>query len=462
VKIRFIPGMAVLCVVGLLPPVVGGQQKREAQTQPDQEASKPKPSIDPEVTNCNIIPPNVPINASLLTSGLPCTLSAVPPFDLDNLQHAFDFNSWLIFLALNSPASGGTIGADAPTIWQNWAEVEDVFLPHGRPPQPWGTPPVRPAICPTGTALPILRMVGKTPDVLSTVIQPFNTGPLIDQNGQYVHYEIVINLPMFEYIVQNHLYSQEGQASFPGPTEFPQGSLSQGRTGTIGAIVVKASWKVLDLSKEKGSDFHSAKALIYIAPQENPKIQEKCYTATVGLVGLHIVHRTQGEPQWIWSTFEHVDNDPTLSDVNASKLKGHYNFFNPKCAACVVNHQPPRPWNPDIVPFPEGYTSQIVRLIDLTDEAKNLNTSFQGILTGTVWQHYMLVSTQWPTDAQSKTDPNGVPAPTFLGNSTLETYIQGKVPQSSSSCMVCHGNATDTNGKPSNFTFVLERAQSSH
>jgi hypothetical protein len=88
-----------------------------------------------------------------------------------------------------------------------------------------------------------------------------------------------------------------------------------------------------------------------------------------------------------------------------------------------------------------------------------MNASFQGILPNTVWQHYMLISTQWPTDGTSKTDPNGVPAPTFLANTTMETYIQGSVPQASSSCMACHGNATDTSGRPSNFTYVLERAQ---
>ena len=29
---------------------------------------------------------------------------------------------------------------------------------------------------------------------------------------------------------------------------------------------------------------------------------------TVGLVGFHIAQKTETSPQWIWSTFEHVDN----------------------------------------------------------------------------------------------------------------------------------------------------------
>jgi hypothetical protein len=70
-----------------------------------------------------------------------------------------------------------------------------------------------------------------------------------------------------------------------------------------------------------------------------------------------------------------------------------------------------------------------------------------------------LVSTQWPTNATSPTDPTGAPAPSFLANTTLETYIQGKVKQTSSSCMACHNNATGTNGLFSDFTYLLQRAQ---
>jgi hypothetical protein len=108
----------------------------------------------------------------------------------------------------------------------------------------------------------------------------------------------------------------------------------------------------------------------------------------------------------------------------------------------------------------------------------------------------MLLSTQWPsdfrcaekkasdpgpdpnTDLEKEPDMNCAPAPTFLANSTLETYSQGKVPLASSSCMACHGNATsyqlappeadqfepDRNPEPkffnqTDFTFMLEKAR---
>jgi hypothetical protein len=83
----------------------------------------------------------------------------------------------------------------------------------------------------------------------------------------------------------------------------------------------------------------------------------------------------------------------------------------------------------------------------------------------------MLLATQWPSEFDSPTDPLGAPAPTYLANSTLETFSQGKVPLASSSCMACHGNAVDfqlsrdvdpktiKGFNQSDFTFTLEKAQ---
>lgn len=35
-----------------------------------------------------------------------------------------------------------------------------------------------------------------------------------------------------------------------------------------------------------------------------------CSRVTVGLVGLHIVQKTSSRPQWIWSSYEQIDNVP--------------------------------------------------------------------------------------------------------------------------------------------------------
>ena len=463
--------VAIVALAAACSPSNTGQSGGPSQpgaAAPASSASVAPGPIDPPVNNCNITKPDTAVTPALIPATLPCVATLIAPFNLPNLQHGFDFYSWLTYLAVNAPAAGGPIGPNQPAIWEQWKSLGDVMLPNGQTPVPWDQPTPLPPACrvPANGGHPmVLSMISKDPNVLTETVQPFDTGPLIDQNGQYVHYAILMNRPMFEYIVQHQLYNQQGQAAF-GPATFPGGSVTSGTDGTLGGILVKAAWKVLDPQKDDASLFHTANVLLYQPPVTNPNqgnqpVEESCKPATVGLVGLHIVHKTTSDPQWLWSTFEHVNNDPAQAEVAARKLAKSYWFYNPACppSKCKVNTQPPRPWNPDVTPFPNGFTSQIVRVTSLTSETTAMNTAFQAILPNSVWKNYMLISTQWPTDAQSKTDPTGRPAPTFLANTTMETYVQGTTPLASSSCIECHNRATDTQGKPSDFTYVLQSAQ---
>src|SRR5262249_60009355 len=105
---------------------------------------------------------------------------------------------------------------------------------------------------------------------------------------------------------------------------------------------------------------------------------------------------------------------------------------------------------PASLKFPTSDKSQVVRTKMLPgpviQEVADLNRQFRALLKGTVWENYMLLATQWPSDHASKTDCNGALAPTYLANTTLETYSQGRAPLPPSSCMACHGNATTLHG----------------
>lgn len=392
---------------------------------------------------------------------LPANAQFNPPFDMASLQHDFDVFSWESFIALNWPAASvGTpdtsvnIGQrpGAPTVWQTYKESRDIFLPGGATPPPWGKDVPPPAVC-GDQDLPVLSQIAKVPNnVLDESAEPFQTGPLVDQNGQYTRFEILTNKAMFDYIDAHQLYSAAGQTAFAADADFPSGTDT-----VVGSIMLKASWKVLGKDDDP-KKFHTAKAYVYNNPDEHAGVTAACKLQTVGLVGFHIGTKLKGNPQWIWSTFEHVDNVPTQGEpVN----KSHYNYYKPNCTTCAaVNTPPPRPWNPG-----NAYTqpSQVMRVAAISEPTKELNASYQAALEklvpGSVWTHYELISTQWPTDAGSKTDPTGAPAPSFLANTTLETYIQGTVRQTSSSCIQCHNNATMTSGKFSDFTYLLQRAQ---
>lgn len=424
-------------------------------------AGAPADPVNPTVDDCNItFPPDpaVKVSPAVARSGLPCSVAFDPKggVNLDTLQQAFDFNSWLTFVALTA-APGG---ADGPAAWEGWQDLSSLMLPGGATPPAFGTEVPAPAICTgAGAGVPVLGMISKTPTTPTIEVagQPLNTGPLIDQNGAYARYQILVNKPMYDYIVVNGLYSKAGQKRFAGPVQFPEGATVSGSTGTVGAIVVKVAWKILGAGDDP-SKFHVTTGYVYNPPQNGAKAS--CRATKLGLVGLHVVHKTANEPQWNWATFEHVANVP-----GSAGAAGHFNFYNPGCSAskCPVNRQPPQPWNPAVQPFPGGFRSQIVRTTKYPPQAvrsaNRWNPQFQAALAGSVLANYQLVTTQWPTAPTDATDPNGAPFPLFAANATMETYVQGNVPQASSSCMACHGNATATNGQVSDFSFVLEKAQ---
>jgi len=466
-----IPLLASVAALPLLLVAARGRPAPERAPAAAQEAE-----INPVVRDCNTTLPPATVTRAIATGGLPCAVAADSPFTLARLQVAFDFNSWLTFVALNAPssgaastgtaASGAVPAADAPSVWEGWQDLFSLIMPDGSPPPPFGEAVPVPAICRNVGSGEVMQMISKTPvtPVVSVSGQPLRSGPLIDQNGHYARYQILVNRPMYDYIVANRLYSRIGQAHFKRNVTFPMGQVDSGTVGRVGAIVIKAAWKVLDPKdpNDAPSRFHVMHARIYTPPSEG--VTASCRPGTLGLVGLHIVHKTRFEPQWNWATFEHVDNVPTAAETAAEMPARHYNFYRQGCSArnCPPNAQPPRPWDATRDPFPHGFHSQIVRTTtyppEATASADTWNAQFHAALAGTVWTNYRLVTTQWPTNPTSAKDPNGMPFPLLAANTTMESYVQGNVLNASSSCMACHGNATTVNGRPSDFSFILERA----
>ena len=260
--------------------------------------------------------------------------------------------------------------------------------------------------------------------------------------------------------------------------------------------MLKVSWKILGPEEIKAKNFHMVDALVSMPLPQGSTLKPPCLPETLGLIGFHAVHKTASRPQWIWTSFEHMQNVPDRTEVNAKTFHGPYHFFSTSCRddCPAENATPPREfWQPDLalkLEFGDTFRSQIVRETPLTDAARHMNDIFHDILKGTVWVNYMLLSTQWPsnfgctfvhsvsadapapkTDFLKQPDMTCSPAPTYFANSTLETYSQGEVPMASSSCIACHGNAVSfqtgaSNQKPgevrlnqSDFTFILEKAK---
>jgi hypothetical protein len=477
----------MICAAALVT-MAGCRREQPATTQssPNTESA----TTTTAATTAGTLVPHAPSTATAASTTPAIVLSPAIPGDitfggtvsLPALQKDFDILSWNSFISLNWPPDKNGAGdptrkigqnGDNPTVWEDFSDVATVFLPDGATPK-WRAPEHVPDVCKTVYApgMKIVTQVGKTPTLLTDTSEPFNTGPLPDQNGVYSRFQIVVNKPMFDYILGNALYSRAGQKAFKGEVKFPCGTNpTPPARGLEGAIMVKSAWKVI--SPAEKARFHAAEALVYTPASDNPKYPASCSKQLLGLVGLHIAHKTAGSSQWVWSTFEHVDNAPTEADVKSGHLKASYNYYDPRCPAakCPPNQVPPRPWNPT---QKSSFHAQVVRIDSFKgnefapQSAAARNAEALPLLASvnpkSVWQNYELISTQWPTNpggpcAAKPGDQLGTPAPIYLANTTLETYIQGMARNVSSSCIECHNNAATTSQVPSDFTYVLQRAQ---
>lgn len=400
-------------------------------------------------------------------SGLPAQLSSALPYDVDvqkvrtldangNIlaaQREFDTLAWQSFVALNWPANdqgapdeSKTIAdVTSPRVWQFWRLAPSIFLPEGAKPEPWGN-------AGTGRGEPLLdRTKAAWRQHTTSADENFQafSGPLVDQNGKWVRYEVLVNREEFDYLYSNELYSQEGQVAFSqrdsgNQPDFP---VNQG-TSRHGAIEIKFSWKELGANDDR-SRFYTAKVKVTTS-EKVP--QEK--SIDVGLVGMHIAMKTESSPEWIWATFEQVDNAPESNDPEG--MAKRHNFFNPPLTG-TPNVLPPtnatdpsgnKTWYESLTTTPVPVTRVFVPTqgqLNPLDEAirkstNELNAQVQGLLkqANSVFQYYQLIGTQWPVHPNAPAFAGGANSapesithktpgdmvPVFLVNSTMETYFQ--------------------------------------
>jgi hypothetical protein len=360
----------------------------------------------------------------------------------DTAQASFEEFAWQSFVALNWPATADgspdstvVIGArgDAPTVWESFKEAGEVFLPGGAPPAPWGQPGTLPPECrfPGTETLPVFAMTAKVADLVAQFVEPF-AGPVIDQDSAFARFAIHVNRDAFDYIVDDTLYRVDVQRRQAAPLRFPAGRYG---TSVAGATVLKSAWKVMS-PRDSVQRFHTMDAYVYTPASTNPSAAATCVRERLGLVGFHIARKTTQYPQWIWATFEQVDN---VEVPQGSTMRP--TFADPHCDCPErENQMPPRPWTADR----PGPPTQVVRVTPLDAATVDTNVRWQrqlaAVSEASPWQHYQLIGVQ-RARVPSDTLGLGAPYPQFLANALLETYDQGTFGRASS-CMECHFRAT--------------------
>jgi hypothetical protein len=456
--------LTLLLVAGIAWSRAETAAKPPAAPGPTAHAAKPP-------QNCAVVPDSYCANASLPPRRL---CSFIPHDVLGSVfigyakisavcQFPFDLFSWQSFVALNYPAGPGDITSAAPPrVWETYPTPDEVFKPS----------PVLP-ICPNldTRGKKVLHLMAKNESVLGP--SPFfeSTGqPLIDRNLNFTLYEIHINPDEVAYLTGQGLNTQAGQVQFMRQgkhVNFPLGSYGPARPGNpggdVGPIEVKAAWRILQT--DKGDDprrYYTEQAVIVLDPANSPNpSQPFCTQATVGLVGLHILHKTKSQA-WIWTTFEHVDNAPQQGQVDPAK---RYSFYNQGCPHCPVNQPPTLPagqtyrWaakppyaaayatNGGHYGSPGLFGTQVARVQQTFPSTAATNPVWQQRLAGTVWANYQLIGSQWLTIETRE----GVPVQE--SNTVLETYVQSS--PKFSSCINCHTDARTWTKQPADFSFLL-------
>ena len=112
-----------------------------------------------------------------------------------------------------------------------------------------------------------------------------------------MRYEIRLNAKHYGKVVNDLLYLSKNLpkldvASFEVPEQ---------------SAIIKAAWLVLDEDQKRGGRFYTVTARI--ADWNSPNPPENLFReAVLGLVGLHIVHKTHDRPASVWASFEQIDN----------------------------------------------------------------------------------------------------------------------------------------------------------
>lgn len=389
--------------------------------------------------------PDRPVR-SISSPAMPADV-CIPDGFTDVPVNYFDDYSWRAFLAMVWPAAPGrrgvadqhkAAGGPGPRVFETFKSLWEVFHEDGSPPalsfQAYDNNAHNACnVQPRFGDLVLASFSG-----IDDIGQAGNgelTAPLAAQNGRYVRYQTLYNQAAFDFIVSNRYYLRSNLPKVPSPRpatpvmQFPNGS-----------VIVKAAWvDMTGFPADQVRRYYTRSAIVRTPGTD------ACARVTVGLVGLHIIHKTPSRPQWIWSSYEQIDGVPPSRFGDPVKFTFHDGgkagmpSENPLSLAPLAK-EPVTPFNVE-----RPFFAKVHPKTELT------NYQYQELLKSTVWQYYGIVVTQWPRMEGNQALPvppnlNGDITNTFPGagafsayaNVTMETFDQGR-PQLG--CMSCHNQA---------------------
>ncbi|QDU26266.1 hypothetical protein ETAA8_13430 [Anatilimnocola aggregata] len=224
---------------------------------------------------------------------------------------------------------------------------------------------------------------------------------------------------------------------------------------SIGSMEAKSAWRRLGDSEDP-SRFYTNRVRFYV--REGTEIRYK--EETWGLVALHIIHKTESSPVFIYTSFSQVDNirdvDGTVVEEPDGLIKSEFRDIPPFAPELTIFKSTvtkgqevfPVPGSPEmpkgskqlffqnLVPFTHGLKTPIAvrrRLYEISSEVRAVNRVAQAAIRkydpSAVWQYYKLVNVQGSTLPsfvdRSESDALSLDhkASFFMANEVVETNV---------------------------------------
>jgi len=318
-------------------------------------------------------------------------------------------------------------------------------------------------------------------------------GVVVDRNNRCLYFGQHINSDFVSFIRGG----EQGQLGLKTADQIKD--VDPNKEFPSGCLELKSAWRALTDDEKKPENLKVLKQSFFITEAKVPTLIE-VMTPTgkkiladsgqprpemVALVGLHVVGTTPGHSEFVWASFEHVENSPTQlkllppTDPTPVDCAKDYTFYRKGTPTNKTNVNPvpdddTTPQTPlTLLDAGKQTLSPIVDIyrefnsgddfIHPDDDVCTLNGSVRSKLAAipslSVWSNYQLIGAVWLKDPATdfkagKTfpvhnPPNEAEQKIFAGerllsNSTMETFTQHK----QFNCFSCHNTfKVSENGK---------------
>jgi hypothetical protein len=278
---------------------------------------------------------------------------------------------------------------------------------------------------------------------------------MVAQNGYPVYGSVHMNKSYFDTAKQNLIATGAYQQGAANAT-FP-----------VGAAVFKATWLRLDPGQQAPQGAYTTEAEVPVLTVLRTKttvaivpVPGRFVKVTVALVGLHVVGVTVNHPEFLWGTFEHRLNTPSVADntfaPNGSN-PNNFTFYQANVPFSVVNQANTPPvlsFNPGTQRFQPVNNAVLENHTGGENQPNGpgnvlaVSSQGQGFLAGerqpqSLFGNYYLVGTVWmaPGTFNLNSNQSNAVGSVNLANTTAETFVQ--YPNNSNlqnvvNCFACH------------------------